>query len=433
MKQFKLKLILSISLLALGACERPEPTVEQTSVERILSTLSSDEMMGRRAFTPGAEMAADYIAEEFAAIGLDHFGGLEGYQQTFPVYSVTAEDSRVVINGREIPAERFALSVSAPTLNWTADSDVNVVVVGSDDNPMQALMASRSADANTLVLFNRRHERMFARIRRYVARTSRTLDLETATSTVYALTNVSQITSLEVDVTGTVEQLPLTNVVGVIPGKRSEEYVLFGAHHDHMGIVEPVDGDSIANGANDNAAGVTAVIELARYFKQRRRPTRTLIFVAFAAEEMGMYGSQYLSSYMRPETIVAMFNIEMIGKAAASGPNSAYITGFDRSDFGEILQQTTEGTSFSFLADPYTEMNLFFRSDNAPFARLGVPAHTIGTTAADDEDVHQVTDEIETLDVALMTNTIQAIARAAVPIVAGEATPTRIDIEELNQ
>jgi hypothetical protein len=432
MKQFKLKLVLSISSLALAACERPEPTVEQTSVERILSTLSSDEMMGREAFTPGAEMAADYIAEEFAAIGLDHFGDLEGYQQTFPVYSVTAEDSRVVINGRVVPAERLALSVSAPTLNWTADSDVNVVVVGADDNPMDALYASRRGNANTLVLYNSHHARMFTRVRQYTSGTSRTLDLETATSTVYVLADATEVSSFQIDVTSAVEELPLTNVVGVIQGGRSDEYVLFGAHHDHMGIVEPVDGDSIANGANDNAAGVTAVIELARYFKQRRRPTRTLIFVAFAAEEMGMYGSRYLSSHMRSEAVVAMFNIEMIGKAAASGPNSAYITGFDRSDFGEILQQTTEGTSFSFLADPHTEMNLFIRSDNAPFARLGVPAHTIGTTAADDEDVHQVTDEIGTLNLALMTNTIQAIARAAVPIVSGEATPTRIDVESLN-
>jgi hypothetical protein len=424
-------LILSIAALAFVACERPEPIVDQTSVERILSTLSADEMMGREAFTPSADMAADFIAAEFSSIGLDHFGDLDAYQQTFPVYSVTAESSRVVVNGREIPAERLALSVSAPSLSWTEEDDVNVVVVGTDDNPMDALMASRRGNANTLVLFNSRHERMFARVRQYMSGTSRTLDLETATSTVYVLSDAAEVSSLQVDVSATVNQLPLTNVVGVIPGKRSDEYVLFGAHHDHLGFRPAVDGDSIANGANDDASGVAAVIEFARYFKARRRPERTLVFVAFAAEEKGLIGSGYFSQQLPAEQVVTLFNIEMIGKVGPYGDNAAWITGFDRSDFGEILQSAVEGTGFSFNPEA-TERTMFFSSDNAPFARLGIPAHSISTTDVEDGDYHQVSDEIETLDLGLMTSTIQAIARAAIPIVSGEATPTRIDVESFN-
>ena len=428
----KLTLILCISAITSIACERPEPQVDQASVERILSTLSADEMMGREAFTPGADMAADFIDGEFAAVGLDHFGDLDGYKQTFPVYSVTAEESRVVVNGRNIPEDRLALSVSAPSLNWTTESDVNVVVVGADDNPMEALYASRSGDANTLVLFNTRHERMFARVRQYMSGTSRTLDLETATSTVYALTDVSEVSSVAVDVTSRVDELPLTNVVGVIPGRRSDEYVLFGAHHDHLGIRPAVDGDSIANGANDDASGVTAVIELARYFKALGRPTRTLVFIAFAAEEKGLIGSRYFSEILPAEQVVTLFNIEMIGKIGPYGDNAAWITGFDRSDFGEILQTAVEGTGFSFNPEAM-ERSLFFGSDNAPFARLGIPAHSISTTdMAEDGDYHRVTDEIETLNLTFVTNTIQAIARAAVPIVNGDATPTRIDVESLN-
>jgi Zn-dependent M28 family amino/carboxypeptidase len=296
---------------------------------------------------------------------------------------------------------------------------------------MDALLASRNSDSNTLVLFNTAHERMFARVKQYMSGTSRTLDLETATSTVYALTNSSDVTSLEVAVTANVDELPLTNVVGVILGRRTDELVLFGAHHDHLGIRPPVDGDSIANGANDDASGVTAVIELARYFKALRKPTRTLVFVAFAAEEKGLIGSSYFAQQIPPEQVVTLFNIEMIGKVGPYGENAAWITGFDRSDFGEILQAAVEGTGFSFNPEA-TERTMFFSSDNAPFARLGIPAHSISTTDIEDGDYHQVTDEIETLDLGLMTSTIQAIARAAVPIVNGEATPTRIDIESLN-
>ncbi|NNE35284.1 MAG: M28 family peptidase, partial [Rhodothermales bacterium] len=156
------------------------------------------------------------------------------------------------------------------------------------------------------------------------------------------------------------------------------------------------------------------------------------IFAAFTAEEMGGYGSRYFSQQLNPDQIVAMFNIEMIGKPAVSGPNSAWITGFDRSDFGTILQRAVEGTEYEFYADPYPTQNLFYRSDNATLARLGVPAHSISTTPIDvDQDYHKVSDEIETLHLDHLTNTIKAIAAGAKTIVSGEQTPTRVDPEKM--
>ena len=124
-----------------------------------------------------------------------------------------------------------------------------------------------------------------------------------------------------------VSESPLANVVGVIPGRRADEIVLFSGHYDHIGIVNPVDGDSIANGANDDASGTAAVIELARYFQAKGRPERTLLFAAFTAEESGGYGSRHFSEQVDPDRIVAMFNIEMIGKPAVAGANTAWITG----------------------------------------------------------------------------------------------------------
>jgi len=283
-------------------------------------------------------------------------------------------------------------------------------------------------DVGGLYLVDPSLKRQFERYRGFVAGGVRTLSPGEKESSVFILTETDRATSLSITAYFGSEELALANIIGTIPGRRDDEIVVFSAHYDHLGITTPVEGDSIANGANDNASGTTAIIELARHFKRMGAPERTLMFVAFTAEEIGGYGSQYFSKQLDPDQIVAMFNIEMIGKPAVGGPNSAWITGFDRSDFGRILQEAVEGTEYEFYADPYPDQNLFYRSDNATLARLGVPAHSISTTPIDvDQDYHQVSDEVETLDLDHLVNTIRAIAAGAGTIVSGEATPTRIN------
>ncbi|WP_256002528.1 M20/M25/M40 family metallo-hydrolase [Pedobacter deserti] len=220
----------------------------------------------------------------------------------------------------------------------------------------------------------------------------------------------------------------LFNVAGMIPGKsKAKEIVVFSAHYDHIGIVKGDAQDSIANGADDDASGTTAVIALAKYYKALNNNERTLIFVAFTAEEIGGFGSKHFSGKLNPDHVVAMFNIEMIGKDSKFGKNAAFITGFDKSDFGKILQKNLKGTEFTFHPDPYPKQNLFYRSDNATLAALGVPAHTISTDQIDtDQFYHTVKDEYETLDVENILSTIKAIARSAVSIIKGQDTPTRI-------
>jgi Zn-dependent M28 family amino/carboxypeptidase len=118
----------------------------------------------------------------------------------------------------------------------------------------------------------------------------------------------------------------------------------------------------------------------------------------------------------------------MIGKPSKWGQNFAFITGFEKSDFGEILQKNLTGTPFQFKPDPYPEQDLFYRSDNATLARLGVPAHTISTDQIDiDKLYHTVDDEAESLDMKNLTVTIRAIALSSKSIVNGTDTPKRID------
>ncbi|MES2812584.1 MAG: M20/M25/M40 family metallo-hydrolase [Bacteroidota bacterium] len=217
------------------------------------------------------------------------------------------------------------------------------------------------------------------------------------------------------------------NVIGILPGKsKPNEYVVFSAHYDHLDMESSGD-DKIYNGANDDASGVTAVITLANYFKILNQNERTIIFVLFTGEEVGGFGSKFFSEGINPDKVVAMFNIEMIGTESKWGKNSAFITGFEKSDFGTILQKNLKGSNFSFHPDPYPAEQLFYRSDNARLAAVGVPAHTISTSKMDSEpNYHRLSDEVSTLDLENMTEIIKAIAISSQTIINGVDTPQRI-------
>ncbi len=399
--------------------------VDQAEVERIITVLAADDMMGRQAFTPYADKAADFIAKEFKKAGLKKWNKMDSYLQTFPVYSFTVSNLDVTTDGEQF--DQVFASTTQKSINWTQDSGVKNVVVGKDDDLRDVFSQYRRSGENAIIWVHSSQKQSFSRYASFASRGGRTLDVESPNTVVYILSDKAP-KAYSIKMSATVETQNLSNVVGYIKGKRKDEYVLFSAHYDHIGIRRPVDQDSIANGANDDASGTTAVITLGEYFKKQGKPERSILFVAFTAEESGGYGSRYFSNQVDPEKIVAMFNIEMIGKPATDGPNSAWITGFDKSDFGQILQQSVEGTPYKFYADPYPSQNLFYRSDNATLARLGVPAHSISTTPIDvDPDYHQVSDEVETLNMAHLTNTINAIAAGAVRIISGKATPSRVD------
>lgn len=407
--------------------------IEQAYVERLVRALAADSMRGREAFSADARAAAAFIASEFASIGLESPPGASGHLQRFGVRTLTPRDARVRIDGREVSQSALGFRPGTASISWST-GDVPVVVIGPDQEPFSTLNSVANAGFDALVLVDEAHNEVFRQFVQIFRRPVRTLAEAVGASVVIALVNgpTEDAQYFVSGVADAVEQ-PLENVVGTIPGRRADEYVLFSAHYDHLGVVRAFQGDSIANGANDNASGTATVIALARHFKQRGTPERTLLFAAFTAEEGGMYGSRHFSAQLDPDEIVAMFNIEMVGKPAVDGPNSAWITGFDRSTFGSILQSAVEGTQYRFYPDPYPSYGLFYRSDNATLARLGVPAHSISTTPIDvDPNYHQVSDEVETLDLAHLTNTVRAIARGAETIVSGRATPTRVAPEPSN-
>jgi hypothetical protein len=401
--------------------------INAKEVERIEKTLSSDEMRGRRAFTPDIEKAADFIAAEFKSIGLQTWNNSESYRQEFSMVTPKFISAAAVLDGDALDQKKIIIVTSQPNLNINQQSGFEKVKIPAGANLFSEASKYVHADKNYVVLVDTSFSKNFSRLvgfKRNVFKSS--------FSAIFILT-VTDPAKYEIEAVHEITESKLANVVGILPGKsKAAEFVVFSGHYDHLGVGKPDNGDSIYNGANDDAAGTTAVIMLAKYFKALANNERTLVFAAFTAEEVGGFGSQYFSRQFDPSKVMAMFNIEMIGTESKWGKNSAYITGYEKTDMGKILEKNLTGTPFTFYPDPYTSEQLFYRSDNATLARQGVPAHSISTSKMDAEpNYHKVSDEIKTLDMENMAMIIKAIAKSSGSIVSGKDSPTRVNTADL--
>ncbi|QEM06360.1 M20/M25/M40 family metallo-hydrolase [Mucilaginibacter rubeus] len=430
MKKISIITAALLSVSAYSFAQDVNKLISKDDVARIIKTLSADDMQGRATFTPGIEKAATFIEGEYKKAGLKPMAGNTGYRQNFTMVRSTPVSLSVSINGKAIVADS-AFASGTDSFKWASDKDVQVVTVGADKNFRTEYRAASQSGKKTLLLIDPKFKDLFSRVKSYLGAGSTNFKGTVKQPLVFVLGKFDNTASFDVNCDIKNEELPLFNVAGILPGKtKPNEYVVFSGHYDHLGIIKPDKPgvtDSIANGADDDASGTTAVLSLAKYYKKLNNNARTLIFVAFTAEEIGEYGSQYFAKQIDADKVVAMFNIEMIGKASKFGTNSAFITGFERSDFGKILQKNLKGTAFKFYPDPYPDQNLFYRSDNASLAEVGVPAHTISTDQIDiDKLYHTVSDEFSSLDVNNITSAIRAIALSSRTIVSGQDTPTRV-------
>jgi Zn-dependent M28 family amino/carboxypeptidase len=410
------------------ACAQKEEAIDTKEVQRIESVLASDDMRGRRSGTPDIDRAADFIADEFKKAGLQPYQGTS-FLQPFWMQRPKMTSLKYEANGVDADTKNVIVITSEPDLKVNEKSGYRIENITGGENLFQRAQSIVSAQKNTIAYVDKDLAQNFSRLM-FLKRQM----FKSPANTIFVLGEQPKQFTIKAE--HNFDESKYSNVVGIIPGKsRKNEYVIFSGHYDHLGIArEPVNGDSIYNGANDDAAGTTAVIMLANYFKRLGNNERTLVFVAFTAEEVGGYGSQYFSRQFDPSQVVAMFNIEMIGTDSKWGNNSAYITGYEKSNMGEILQNNLKGSGFTFYPDPYPEQSLFYRSDNATLAKLGVPAHTISTSKMDNEpNYHKVSDEISTLDLDNMAQIIKAIALSSKTIISGADTPTRVKPESLSR
>ncbi|MGH7459994.1 MAG: M20/M25/M40 family metallo-hydrolase, partial [Longimicrobiales bacterium] len=219
------------------------------------------------------------------------------------------------------------------------------------------------------------------------------------------------------------------NVVGILPGSDpvlKDTYVVFSAHMDHVGIGQPnAQGDSIYNGADDDASGTSAVIEVAQAFAAlpaNQRPKRSIIFLLVSGEEKGLFGSKHFVAHppVPLDKIVANINIDMIGR---NNPDTVVAIGQDYSSLGPLVQQVAKSNpnlKLTVAPDLWPQEQLFFRSDHFSFAERNVPA--IFFTTGLHKDYHQPSDEAATIDtdkvsrIAQLTFQLaQAIANAPEP------------------
>jgi hypothetical protein len=226
------------------------------------------------------------------------------------------------------------------------------------------------------------------------------------------------------------------NVAAIVPGSdpgRAGEYVGLGAHYDHVGVGAPIDGDSIYNGADDNASGTTALLEIAErlaYLPPNQRPARSVLFVWKTAEEVGLLGSEYFTD--RPtvprESIIAHINLDMVGR---NHPDSIFSVGSRRiaSELGDILETVNEQQSQPFIIDysydaPGHPEQVYCRSDHYNYARYGIPIVFLTTGLHD--DYHAPSDRPELLDYEKLARVSSLVYDLTVELANRPARP-RVD------
>jgi hypothetical protein len=393
--------------------------------------LASDALNGRGSGTRDEWITATYVASHFRRIGLQplqsggefvHEVRMERSELNAP--PVLRFTGRELVHGKEILVTSFGTPrISAALQKYRTGVNVMpgaVVLVPAQDPPSAAELAA-AAMVLTLETEVQRKRRLAgpsapgpALRMQWVVDTPRraavALD-QAAYDLIAALADGSEIT-LAAD-TKPAETTKTWNAVGKLVGRDPEargELIVLSAHHDHVGNrtppKAPADGDTIYNGADDDASGTIAVLELASALA-RDAAKRTIIFATFGSEETGGQGSVHFidAAGLEISDVVANLQFEMIGRPDPKvPPQTLWLTGYERSNLGEELARR----GARLVADPHPEQSFFTRSDNIRFARRGVIAHTVSSYGLH-TDYHQPSDEIAGTDFAHMTRAIQSM------------------------
>lgn len=203
------------------------------------------------------------------------------------------------------------------------------------------------------------------------------------------------------------------NVIGYLEGNDEQlknEFVIIGAHYDHIGYGKSVESDSIANGANDNASGTAVVLALSKYLTARKNNKRSILFVLFGAEEMGLLGSGHLAKRLKDRdlNLYTVMNFEMLGVPFIDRNYKVFLTGYDKSNMASVINGYAKSNlvGFSEVSQKYS---LFMRSDNFPFYQeFHIPSHTISSCDLTNFDYyHHVDDEVDKMNFKFMAELVK--------------------------
>lgn len=400
------------------------------------SFLSSDVLAGRGSATRDEELTATYVGSEFESYGLKPAPGMTGYLQAADVVAPKL-DGHATLQAGDLSLQEgsdFTLLTSsgasvAGTLMRVSVSDVQsariaegsaVLLTGaSDQRDLFPAISALRRQGVAIVLVPETPAlsallQMFGGVTRVSVRLAEDPPRKTPSVILLHSDAATKLTAADgTQISVAVHEVPQKprqtfNAIGYLQGTDpAAGTLLLSAHLDHLGVGRPVNGDSIYNGANDDAAGTTAVLELAHALAAGPHLRRSVLFVCYGSEELGELGSTYFGKHppVPLNDLIANLEFEMIGNQDPKMPPGVLLlTGWDRSNLGPALKE--HGALLG--PDPYPEQHFFERSDNYALALRGVVAHTAagwGTVPT----YHQPNDDMAHLDVAFMTRAIQSL------------------------
>lgn len=412
--------------------------IQEKNVRAQMNFLAGDALQGRGSGTMFERIAAEYIGSQFMQFGLEPAGekdsqGNQTYVQTVEVAGRSMlQDVKISgdLGNSKFGKDFVAFEVSKPQLSGELQrikfgdtpKKGTIVLITPDANAKfqefggkLAAIYAAGAEAIFIAETTELSEQWSSLAERKLSQSRRGGNLFLISKAMMnSLTNVADGTKIEL--TSQFAEGPKTytwNAMGKINGsdpKLSSEVILLTSHLDHLGLRPTAPGDDkIFNGADDDASGSVAVLELARILAIGKKPKRTVYFVCFGSEEAGGFGARYFVNNMPfpKEKLVANLEFEMIGRPDVKvKPEELWLTGYERSNLGAELAKR----GAKLVQDPHPEQNFFQRSDNIQLARAGVIAHTVSSFGLH-KDYHQASDEVKTIDFKHMTYAINSMVK----------------------
>lgn len=403
--------------------------------------LASDALMGRDPIRPEMKMAYTFIAQVLEKAGAKPLPGGNGYYQDIPFnlsspptkgsvqmgdFSFSQGQNLLVLDGSSFSGNYEVVEVGFGSAEEFAGKDLKGKIaisnVGAPNkfSPNQLFSegrakAKRAKEAGAVALIERFNVPSvpWQLVSGFLNRPQMGLDQGEASNLPYLWvedlknqltgTNLGKATlAIEGKVNRKIDG---KNVLAMIEGtdpQLKNEYILLSAHYDHVGVGSPDEtGDSIYNGARDNAVGTVAVLNAAQYFA-KNPPKRSILFALWTAEEKGLLGSAYFANNPLIPLNQVVYNLN-IDNAGYNDTSIITVIGLGRTTADFMINEAVAEFGLTAKADPSPEQGLYDRSDNVNFARKGIPApsFTLGFTAFDDEInkyYHKAGDEVESFD-----------------------------------
>ncbi len=443
-------IVLVFLISNIAAFAQKSKAVDERNVRAGMQFLAGDAMQGRGSGTVFERIAAEYVGSQFMQFGLEPAGdkGTDGKATFVQTVEVPGREmvSNITIGGAYTKSAVYgtdfvAYSVSAKQISGSLQKlkpgasatrgSVVLLLLGPDDTFDQVAIRKLQQEGAVAILMaetkeSRANWSMVAVRRSPIISRAPTL-LSVSTATVAELDALADGSNIEI--TASTAPSPKTytwNAAAKITGtdpKLGSEVILLSSHLDHLGVRENTPGnDKIFNGADDDASGTVAVIELARLLAAGKKPKRTIYFVCFGSEEAGGHGSRYFADNLPfpQDKFVANLQFEMIGRPDDKvRADELWLTGYERSTLGPELAKR----GAKLVLDPRPEQNFFRRSDNYTLAAKGIVAHTVSSFGLH-TDYHKVTDEVKTIDFTHMTRSINSMVSPIIWLVNSNFKPT---------